>query len=506
MEEIIKTDKKNIILILTAISGISFWFWIGFPFYNHNESYYWVAKLQNLDFVSLLLYGLEPVTTYRPLGLLTAWISFNLGGGSIFPQQIFNYLICCISFIILLFSVENKHRLIFAILLGFIGLTTFPGYIYLFHIHGVFYSQVIFALSFFLYTYNKINFKRYNHRHYIFFFCVGLICSLFHPFSFLIYLAFIIGVLIENRKLIKLKTIILNITLILLAIIILKILSLKTDAVFKDYILDGFYTSYKLTELNIFISISIFLMILLGVRSINQINKYHKQSFYIIYFILSILFIFIKIPLTFLWIAICFYKTFILKKWVYTFLLITLSILPLSSASGTPTYIIFDILFLTYLTSVNLDFSLKWPFTRLLIIYSLGILFLVILIRADIKVPLISNIALPLLSEKEKTKQLEELLVKFNNSSFKNNRLVLWENAELPVFTPAKAERRFRPPTYQHYLSYYQNVCLNPKKIYQKDLYITFGGMEIANGRKIFSVKGLYNGEASIWDTPSVDK
>ena len=64
-----------------AALGIGCWFIIGFPFGNHNESYYWVAQFQ---YGSLwdVLWSKRLAATPRPLGQSFAFLGWQLAGGS----------------------------------------------------------------------------------------------------------------------------------------------------------------------------------------------------------------------------------------------------------------------------------------------------------------------------------------------------------------------------------------------------------------------------------------
>ena len=66
-----------------AVLGISFWFVIGFPFANHNESFVIVTQLEHMSFSDVLVDRIYPVANYRPLGQAAAWLGYTLRGGSI---------------------------------------------------------------------------------------------------------------------------------------------------------------------------------------------------------------------------------------------------------------------------------------------------------------------------------------------------------------------------------------------------------------------------------------
>src|SRR3989442_4105965 len=93
---------------LVSILGFSFWFLLGFPFDNHNESYVWIVNLNRMSLLDTLSQKLEMVQNFRPFGNATAWLGFRLSGGSLIPQQIFNYLIALLAWLILFTAIEEK--------------------------------------------------------------------------------------------------------------------------------------------------------------------------------------------------------------------------------------------------------------------------------------------------------------------------------------------------------------------------------------------------------------
>lgn len=68
--------------VLASVS-VTFFFLLGFPFGNHNESLAWQVQLEQTDFVEVLTVKFFPVATHRPLGQVLAWFAFYLTGGSL---------------------------------------------------------------------------------------------------------------------------------------------------------------------------------------------------------------------------------------------------------------------------------------------------------------------------------------------------------------------------------------------------------------------------------------
>ncbi len=51
----------------------------------------------------------KPVVTYRPLGQATAWLGYRLSGGTIYPIELFNYLLAAVSWFILFLAIKEKN-------------------------------------------------------------------------------------------------------------------------------------------------------------------------------------------------------------------------------------------------------------------------------------------------------------------------------------------------------------------------------------------------------------
>src|SRR5207245_1731221 len=71
-----------------SVAGVGFWFFVGFPFGNHNESYYWLARFQDHDAWDIVSTS-TLAATFRPLGQGLASVGWQLSGGESWPVQHF---------------------------------------------------------------------------------------------------------------------------------------------------------------------------------------------------------------------------------------------------------------------------------------------------------------------------------------------------------------------------------------------------------------------------------
>ena len=69
------------------------------------------------------------------------------------------------------------------------------------------------------------------------------------------------------------------------------------------------------------------------------------------------------------------------------------------------------------------------------------------MVRAEIKVPIVTSVARPLLAERERTYQLENILAWLHNSDYCGYEVAFAENAGSPIDSIDNAiTRRNRPP------------------------------------------------------------
>lgn len=481
---------------LITILGLSFWFFLAFPFANHNESYTWVVQLNSLGFLDVLSQRLYPVANYRPLGQAIAWLGYHLSGKSIYPVELFNYIIAALSWIILLFAVKEKR------LLSLIALTVggffFSGYLYLFHLHGVFYSPVLLliAASFFLYE-DILKISKI-----ISLAILSILISLFHPFALLIYLAFILGILIEKREYITRTFLIVTLSSVILGVALIEVLTPGSNLPIRDNNLLGLLVSYRMTEVNLILSIIAFLLSIITAASIN-ISLRNKIKLIVLVVILSLLSFWTATPIIIVWIFACLIKTVLMRKWAVAFLLIATFLFPLPG-SGSPTYSIFVLMVCAAVSSLGwsaLENRLCFVNHRVALSLPLFALVIVICLRCNVSLPVISKLANPILAEKEKTFQLEAIINWMIKSPYNEYDLVLSQSAANPRESHNAINRMHRPPSQQQYLNAYIDSFQLPRHAnnnIKNILLVCFGNEKIENAKKVYILKGKYAGNATV--------
>ena len=126
---------------LVAMAGVCFWFAVAFPWGPHNEGYDWIVRFDTMAPGAILLHGLPAVVSWRPIGIGLAWLLYRWGGGTGEWVQLANAAFVALAWWRL--AGQLAPRRVFAVLGLLAGGALFSGYIFLFHIHGVFYGPLL---------------------------------------------------------------------------------------------------------------------------------------------------------------------------------------------------------------------------------------------------------------------------------------------------------------------------------------------------------------------------
>lgn len=483
-----------------AILGITFWFFLAFPFANHNESYRWLAIFNNSSFYNILTEKMAAVATFRPLGQIVAYLSYKLTGGSIYLVQIFNYIVAIAAWFFI--AIQIKDKKLFSIACLFVGGAFFSGYIYLFHLHGVFYSPLLLQISLLFYFFEFTG--KYSDYKVSGSFLLTILISFFHPFAFPILIAYLTGIFLERLRVNAPKQHMLFIVIILISFLFVLIGgSGNREITGKN--LNSLVCTYNLVEAHSLISLLSFALCIITLISIDKFNKTQKLILSLVTTVMTIFFWQNHLPILLLWIFVSLLKTIVLKKWSFVLLLLCTSILPIIG-SGSPTYSIFTIIICTVILaykSDNLECKIIQLKKRYVLIAYVFCFVLILLLRAGVHLPVVSSLTKPILAEKEKTFQLESLISWVLNSEYKNCALLLSYDKSNPVDAgDVNIKRKHLPPTFQNYLDIY----MNSKRNYLIDtafnnakLYITFGDDKKGKMTLLKTIDGKFAGKAIIF-------
>jgi len=269
----------------------------------------------------------------------------------------------------------------------------------------------------------------------------------------------------------------------------------------------GFLVTYQTNEVNRVASFVAFLLAQMVVFSMVRSTRLKLAAFSFVT-ALCVLFLLKSLPLLFVWFVAVLVKLFRLRCWSLFFLMLTAALLPFGGGIGTPIYALFAIVVAVYVTPLGwLQAENALSFFKPQ--YALGIILastiILLAVRAGIAVPVVTRVATPLLTERERTYQLEDALAWLHNSPYCGYDVAFAENSGSPVDSVESAiTRRNRPPAGLQDVQLYWNTvlrCHSGERANDKagTAVVTFGGPALADFTSAFAVKGKYAGDATIW-------
>ena len=490
---------------LFSILGMSFWFFLAVPFASHRETYWWLAMVHTEPVLSSL--GVISVT-YRPVAQLVTWLAFRLLDLHTFPtnstvQSLLQLVVYGgFAFAWWFFFKAAQCRRLFAIIACLVTGMLFPGYVHLFHVYGLMYVPVMLMLGALIFYYASGEFRRREKL----FAALAIVLVLWHPFVPALFAGFYFGFLIETARQRTRKESIRGLLLLILCLataVGMGLLFARPDAHMSIQVrLTGFFTSYRTTEINHIASTLSFVLSLLAFGSTAIPARIKLVGLAIIASVGCFLFV-KSFPLVLLWLCIVLIKLAISGRWGVFFLTAAAASLPFGAGIGSPVFALFAITVAVYVT------ALDWPNAeaRLGAIPAVAFdvcLFLaaavVILIRSGVGVPVIDRAAQPLLAERERSYQLEQMIVWLHNSKYCNYRISFNEDAGNPIDSRNYGLLRDnRPPSSIDDVGLFWSRVMRCDAIPGRDrtAIMTFGGIATKGRETVFEVPGKYAGNAT---------
>ncbi len=470
---------KNPIQIIFAVSGLSFWFFLGFPFANYHESYEWIAQVQTIPEWDLIFSHVGHFVCYRPLGQFLAILLYKITNHSILAIQLGNFIfsILGILFIIKPYS-KKKWPLILSFFL--IGSLFYPTFNYLFHLNGFFYSPLAFLLGILIY----FTLREYSINNIVKSYLVAIMAALFHPFAIVIFIAFLAGWTFENKNSVTQRIVILSLILISSLIILYFIL---VDLPFSNLTYGNLAGTYRILASLESNTPTLLLSFLLSSVTAYTINIVRKSKYILLGLsvFLSVLFVYFKIPLIILFILTCLIKLIYKKKWSLVFLMFILLSFPLSVGwiSSSLKFLIL------YLLPVAIAIDVKWTsrdiqyfIKKISFAVPITLFIILILLKSSVQLPVISRFTNPILTEREKTFQLEDAIEWLRHSDDTNFTV---------EFLASGNNKRF-PASSTNINTYLEKV--NPTK-YGKSVkvFICFDCESSNANNTLYEAEGLYS-------------
>jgi len=481
---------ENFYLWLIAISGLSFWFSLGFPFANYYESYYWIGELNNNSFVQMIFQTTGHYSTYRPLGQLVIMILYKIASDSMFLIQLSSYILTISAIFIVIKSLDEKR--IFSLVSLLIGGVLFSGFGYLFHLHGLYYTMVLLFLSSLFYYYRNT----FSNRILIITSSVAFIASLFHPLALIFHIFYLIGSTIEWRKNLNNKQYIIIFSIITAEIILLLILSPGQKIYLGIDNLAGLMEIYKSFEMNKIITVFLILLSLFPVISL-KIQKLNRIYLLTAVVILSAICVLNSLPILIVVAFTCSLKLIHTKRWAILSLLIATFFFTVFTDVQSGHLKVFVLFVLAYTIADDWK-SLEDRLNFIKFNFSYSVVFIValmiFLLRSDMKIPVLSKLSYSIFAKKESSYQLENVIAWYLKSDYRGNELLLFDNSVQNKNIECSENTDLNPTTNTN-LHIYLNSLKREKKLNKnrkQKLYIYFNNCKQENFRLVHSIKGKY--------------
>lgn len=503
---------RTLLYFILTVLGFSFWFFMAVPFATHREGYSWLATVRSHPFSYAFLNHMS--VTYRPLGQAAGWLGVLLLDPRVFPTSVprqallqgFVYGTFVLAWW-LMYRAAAQRRL-FALVAFVAGGVFFSGYVHLFHIYGVMYSPVVLTLGGLLLFHASGAFGKRE----VWFAVAATILAFWHPFATALFVSFYFGFCLETFRQ-RNRTQRVRALLILL---VAGAVALGTGLIFARHDAEamslhtrllGFLVSYRTNEINLVASLVAFGLTQLAVLSMGLSSKL-KVAGTLLVCALSAVFLAEGLPLLLLWVAAVLIKLLRSRSWSLLFLTLTAALLPFGGGIGSPVFALFAVILAVYVT------PLGWPQGEKTLSFLtpryaggaiLASIVIVLMVRAGIEVPIVTKAATPLLTERERTYQLEHILAWLHNSDYCGDEVAFAEDASSPVYDVEGAiTRRHRPPTGLEDVQFFWNTLLrchtgNDPTAEDGTATVTFGGSTLAGSRPVFEVVDKYAGSATVW-------
>jgi hypothetical protein len=486
---------------LLSVAGLTFWFALGFPFANHNESYAITAQLSYMTGWEALTGKIFPVANPRPLGQFVAWLGARFADGEPYLVELFNLIGALVAWLLLYRSAASKR--FFGTTAFLVSGILFTGYIYLFHLHGVFYSPLLILLA----ALAWLDSGPYARSNVLLVCAVAFVAAFFHPYAILLWGVAFTGMIVERPARLRTHGIVILPAAVIAALLLvfLVVLQPREPSPPLRAMIEGTITTYRMVELNTGVSLVVLLLTLVTAGTLpaaprmRVFNLTAAGALGLISWMLGF-------PLLLLWLGVCLVKSLLRRTWWEAGVLSLAVLLPAPTATGSPTYGIFALFMGAFITA---EASGEWEdrFARLgnrwpLAVLGVGMI-LVILVRTGVTLPGVGKVVRPLLAEKEKTHQMEAICRWVVGSPYRRAHVQFLRRAANPSSTSDAVDRMHRPPTDEHYLAYYLYALRRDSSGTAQEpsdtLVATFGGEECPNSEVLVRFGGDHAGDAILW-------
>jgi hypothetical protein len=491
-----------------AVLGFSFWFFVAVPFASHRESYGWLAGVHNERFTG----AFEVISiTYRPLAQATTWLGFMILKPSVFPtsalrQALLQGMVYGLFILAwwLIFSSSSQPRLLSTV--AFVsGGIFFSGYVHLFHIYGLFYVPVMLILGAIL----RFRLSCIVGRREVWLALASILLVFWHPFATALFVGFYFGFYVETLAQRNMSQHIQALAIIvtsMAAILATVFLFPRPDALISLYTrMRGFLISYQTSEVKWVASLFAFLLAELSILSMPLSGK-AKLAGVLLVSAVSTASLWSGLPLILVWLSAVLVKLGLTRRWSLFFLTLAAILLPFGGGIGAPVFALFAIVVASYVTPLGwsgAETSLSFLRVRYIAVFTFVAVVLVVMVREGGEIPVVTKAASLLLTERERTYQLERILAWLHRSEYCGDAITFSEGAGSPIDSVENMlTRRNRPPAGLGDVQLFWDTVLRCRgRAISKagTAIVTFGVPALRKLRPVFEIKGRYAGEAIVW-------
>jgi len=485
-------------LTALAVAGLAFWFVVGLPWAPHNESFDWIVRLEQRTLVQALIEPFPSVLSLRPLGTGPAWLLYRLGGHDVGLVEMVNALLALGAWA---WAARGlRERRVFALLAFVTGGVFISGYIWVFHLHGIFYGPLLF----FVVALARAARGPLDPNTLLGVFVGAVITALVHPYALPLAVAFALGAVIESPRL-RTPPGFAAASVVLFGSAAAYLLLVPGDQRgIPDAPLVGLLQSYRTLEVNV---VGSAVAGLLAARTATRtMPGPGGTAAGVMTLVVATGAVLSGVPVLPLWFAWAATKGMRRGRWTLTALLAACALLPAANPTGSPTYAIFAVFTAAYATAMDdigtdgLLYFMRGPRVAASVA---AVLLLALAVRTGWPLPALSRVAAPLLAEGERTRQFEVLVDRLMKSDWRSSAGRFVRPAQSPAEADA-LDRRFRPPTDDHHLATWLDWRRGGPPTGADTLVFGFGGDTLPGMDTLFSSRGRYAGDALVLRRSSV--
>lgn len=479
-------------LVMLAASGLAFWFVIGLPWGPHNESFDWIVRLEQRSLWDALFQPFPSVLSLRPLGTGPAWILYRLGGHDVALVQVVNAALALFAWALAARGAREPR--LFALLALVAGGVFFAGYIWVFHLHGIFYGPLLVYLA------ALVRSARgpLDLRTLLGVFVGGIVTALVHPYALPLTVAFVLGATIET-PLLRTRAGAGALAVVLSGAAAAYLLLVPSGSRALDGApLTGIVASYRTLEVNaVGATIAGLLAAWTATRAVPGAAGGVAGLLTVA---LAGVAIATGAPVLPLWILWAVAKSVRRHRWAMAAVVSAAAILPLPNPTGSPTYAVFAVFAATFATACDESGSegMLHALRRSHVAGLLAVMLVVaVAVREGVPVPVVAPLARPLFAEGERTRQFEVLVRQLMASNWRGSPARFLHEATSPAQADAM-DRRYRPPTNGAHLGTWLDWKRGGPATGTDTLVFSFGGETVAGMDTVLLARGRYAGDALV--------